>query len=99
LRSTATCSLLANGIPAVWIVLILRSTATCSLLANGIPAVWIALICDYAMLSSKEPNKISYEEWRALWMDISVAYSGLSSVVLRSSCCLGVIDIVCSAVA
>jgi hypothetical protein len=54
--------------------------------------VWIGLIRDYTLLSttslsSKEPNKISYEEWRALWMDISVAHSGLSTVVLRSSCC------------
>jgi hypothetical protein len=48
--------------------------------------VLIGLICDYASLSSEEPNNISYEEWRALWMDISVANSGLSAV-LRSSCC------------
>jgi hypothetical protein len=74
--------------------------------------VWIELIYDYTLLSSKEPNNISYEEWRALGMDISVgAHSGLS-VVLRSSCfacadcsacayCLGDIDVavVCSAVA
>jgi hypothetical protein len=72
--------------------------------------VWIELVCDYTLLSSKEPNAISYEEWRALWMDTSDAYSGLS-VVLRSSCCagadcclyasycLGDIDVVCSAVA
>jgi hypothetical protein len=46
--------------------------------------VWIGLICDYTLLSSKERNAVSYEEWRALWMDISIAYSGLS-VVLRSS--------------
>jgi hypothetical protein len=34
--------------------------------------VWIGLICDYTSLSSKEPNKISYEEWKVLWMDISL---------------------------
>jgi hypothetical protein len=51
--------------------------------------VRIGLIYDYTLLSSsKEPTMISYEEWRALWMDISVANSGLS-VVLRSSCCAG----------
>jgi hypothetical protein len=75
--------------------------------------VWIGLVCDYTLLSSKEPTAISYEEWRALWMDISVAHPGLSAVlrVLRSSCCcggadcctraycLGGIDVVCSAVA
>jgi hypothetical protein len=31
--------------------------------------VWIGLICGYTLLSSKETTKISYEEWRALWMD------------------------------
>jgi hypothetical protein len=72
-------------------------------------SVWIGLICDYTSLPSKEPDKISYEEWRALRMDISVAQSGLS-VVLRSSCCacadccsyaycLGDMVVVCSAVA
>jgi hypothetical protein len=41
-------------------------------------------------VKSKEPTMLCYEEWRVLWMDISVAYSGLSvvlSVVLRLSCC------------
>jgi hypothetical protein len=42
--------------------------------------VWVGLIYDYALLSSKEPTKISYEEWIALWMDVSVAYAGLSIV-------------------
>jgi hypothetical protein len=42
------------------------------------------IIFDYTSLSSKEPTMISYEKWRALWMDISVAYySGLSVLVLR----------------
>jgi hypothetical protein len=50
--------------------------------------VWIGLVYDYTLLSSrsKKPTMISYEELRALWMDVSVAHPRLS-VVLRSSCC------------
>jgi hypothetical protein len=61
--------------------LILRSTANGYMLVACkwySSCVWIKLVYYYTILSSKEPNKISYEEWRALWMDISVVYSGLA---------------------
>jgi hypothetical protein len=62
-----------------------NSTSSFNAPSFSICAVWIALIYDCTLLSSKEPTMLCYEEWRALWMDISVAYSRLC-VVLRSSC-------------
>jgi hypothetical protein len=44
----------------------------------------------------KEPTMLCYEVWRALWMDIRVAYSGLCVVLLWScfacaDCCTHIV--------